>query len=267
MSSLAVNRIHCGERLEVRAIPGIPLVRPGDDVAVLIKVALSNAGIVLQPSDVLVVTSKILSRAEGRFVDLSGVTISARASELATLVDKDPRLVELVLSESISVSRAKKGVLVVRHRLGFVGANAGIDASNAVPVDAPEGSGPWVLLLPKDPDRSAERIRRTLSPDGNIAVLVTDSFGRPFRLGTVGCAVGLAGLPPLWDRRGEDDLYGRKLEQTITGLADQVAAAADLVAGQAAERRAVVLVRGLVFEPAEGTARDLVRPPEEDLYA
>jgi coenzyme F420-0:L-glutamate ligase/coenzyme F420-1:gamma-L-glutamate ligase len=154
-------------------------------------------------------------------------------------------------------------------RLGFVVANAGIDASNAVPAGAAEGSGPWALLLPAAPDRSAAAIRARIEADAgvHVGVVITDSFGRPFRLGTVGVAIGVSGLPPLWDRRGEPDLFGRALEHTITALADQIAAVADLVAGQAAEGRPVVVVRGLKFDPSEEGAGPLLRPEKEDLYA
>jgi coenzyme F420-0:L-glutamate ligase/coenzyme F420-1:gamma-L-glutamate ligase len=237
----------------------------------LVTRAIRDAGLLLTDGDVLVVTSKLLSRAEGRFVDLSRVEPSTRALEVAVTVGKDPRLVELVLRESTEISRQAPGVLIVRHRLGFVVANAGIDASNAVPPDAPAGSGPWALLLPDAPDRSAAAIRARVeseAPAGmHVGVVITDSFGRPFRMGTVGVAIGVSGLPPLWDRRGEPDLFGRMLEQTITALADQVAAAADLVAGQAAEGRPLVLVRGLRFDPVTQPASTLLRKPEEDLYA
>jgi coenzyme F420-0:L-glutamate ligase / coenzyme F420-1:gamma-L-glutamate ligase len=260
-------RFGCEEQLSLRAVAGFPVVAPGDDVGKLAAAALASSGLVPEPCDVLVVTSKVLSRAEGRFVDLTTITPSPRALDLAATVGKDPRLVELILAESSAVSRAAPNVLTVRHRLGFLCANAGIDASNAAPPSAPPGSGPWVLLLPEDPDASAERIRRAVAPDGRLGVIVTDSFGRPFRLGTVGCAIGLAGVPALWDRRGELDLFGRVLEQTITGLADQIAAAADLVAGQAAEGRALVLVRGLSFPPSSDGARALLRPAEQDVYA
>jgi coenzyme F420-0:L-glutamate ligase/coenzyme F420-1:gamma-L-glutamate ligase len=261
--------IRCAERLEVIAVPGVPLVGRGDDVAALAQAALAAAGLVLADGDVVVVTSKILSRAEGRFVDLARVDPSERAIVLAQQVAKDPRLVELILRESTHVSRIAKDVIIVRHRLGFIGANAGIDCSNAVPADAAPGSGPWALLLPEAPDASAQRIRRALetSSGARLGVVVSDSLGRPFRLGTVGAAIGCAGLPPLWDRRGERDLYGRVLESTITALADQVAAVADLVAGQAAERRALVLVRGLQFPPSDDPASALCRRPDEDLYA
>jgi coenzyme F420-0:L-glutamate ligase / coenzyme F420-1:gamma-L-glutamate ligase len=256
--------IACDARLEVMAVPGLPLVGRGDDVAQLARAALDRAKIALADEDVLVFTSKILSRSEGRFVDLSTVMPSARAVALAEETHKDARLVELILRESSEISRQAKNVLVVRHKLGFVVAHAGIDCSNSLPPDAPAGSGPWALLLPEDPDASAERLRRAFS--ARIGVVISDSFGRPFRLGTVGAAIGCAGLPPLWDRRGERDLHGRVLEQTITALADQVAAAADLVAGQAAEARPLVLVRGLHFSPSEQPAGSLCRKRDEDLY-
>lgn len=263
--------IACGARLEVVAVPGIPLVGAGADVPALVVGAIRDAGLSVQDADVLVVTSKLLSRAEGRFVDLSSVQPSSRAAEVARVVGKDPRLVELILRESSAVSRQATGVLIVRHRLGFVVANAGIDASNALPPDAPAGSGPWALLLPEAPDASAAAIRERVqsgAPSGTrVGVVITDSFGRPFRMGTVGVAIGVCGLPPLWDRRGEPDLFGRTLEQTITALADQVAAVADLVAGQAAEGRPLVLVRGLRFDPVTQPASALLRKPEEDLYA
>jgi coenzyme F420-0:L-glutamate ligase/coenzyme F420-1:gamma-L-glutamate ligase len=261
--------ISCGDRLEVLAIPGVPIVGRGDDVAGLIDRALTGGAVTLVDGDVVVVTSKLLSRAEGRFVDLSGVEPSPRAVELGRAIDKDPRLVELIVRESVQISRTARGVLVVRHRLGFVVANAGIDASNAVPLDAPPGSGPWALLLPEAPDAAAAALRRRLEASRGVrlGVVITDSFGRPFRLGTVGVAIGASGLPPLWDRRGDADLFGRRLEQTITALADQVAAAADLVAGQADEARPLVLVRGLCFDASDRGAADLQRPPDEDLYA
>ena len=261
--------ITCSHRLEALSVPGLPLVGRGDDVPTLVVRALAEAGLVVADGDVIVVTSKVLSRAEGRFVELPRVEPSPRAMELAREVGKDPRAVELILRESTAVSRQARGVLVVRHRLGFVVANAGIDASNAEPSDAPPGSGPWALLLPEAPDASAAAIRARVEAESGarVGVVITDSFGRPFRLGTVGIAIGVSGLPPLWDRRGEPDLFGRALENTITALADQVAAVADLVAGQAAERRPLVVVRGLGFPPSEEGASALIRTAREDLYA
>lgn len=248
--------VEVAARLEVIALPGLPVIEPGDDLAALILAALHRVDLALRDGDVIVVASKLVSRAEDRFVDLTTVDPSPRARELATQTGKDPRHVEVVLRESAAVSRAAPGVLIVRHRLGFVVANAGIDASNA------RGSGSWVLLLPEDPDASAARLSERLG----AAVVISDSFGRPFRLGTVGVAVGAAGLPPLFDQRGRRDLFGRALEHTETALADQIAAAADLVAGQAAEGRGAVLVRGLGFPSSSGGAAALCRAPEEDLY-
>jgi coenzyme F420-0:L-glutamate ligase/coenzyme F420-1:gamma-L-glutamate ligase len=257
--------IACAERLEVTALPGVPIVQPGDDVAALVRDALSRAKITLLDSDVIVVASKVVSRAEGRFVDLATVTPSANAIAVAREIDGDARVVELVLRESTQISRKAKGALVVRHRLGFVTANAGLDMSNALPASL-EGEGPWAILLPESPDASAARIRDALGA-ANIGVIVSDSHGRPFRVGSVGAAIGVAGVPATWDQRGGVDLFGRTLEHTMTALADQIAAAADLVAGQAAEARGVVHVRGVSFSPSTSTARDLVRPPEGDLYA
>jgi coenzyme F420-0:L-glutamate ligase/coenzyme F420-1:gamma-L-glutamate ligase len=261
--------IACGPTLTVHAVSGVPLVGAGDDVPAIVSRALASSEAGVAEGDVLVVTSKLLSRAEGRFVELPRVEPSPRSAEIGAAVGKDPRVVELILRESIAVSRQARDVLDVRHRLGFVVANAGIDASNAVPRDAPDGSGPWALLLPEAPDASAAAIRARVEADARVrvGVVITDSFGRPFRLGTVGVAIGVSGLPPLWDRRGEADLFGRPLEHTITALADQVAAVADLVAGQAAERRPLVVVRGLQFDASDEGASALLRSPREDLYA
>lgn len=260
--------ISCAPRLELTAVPGVPIVQPGNDVAALLCAALAQAGVELQPEgDVLVVTSKILSRAEDRFVDLSGVQPSAEAHALAARTRKDPRVCELILRESSEVSRAAPNVLVVRHKLGFVSANAGVDESNGRP--ASDGSGPWVLLLPRDPDGSARAIRAAVRAQFgvDVGVVITDSHGRPFRIGSVGVAIGVAGVPALWDQRGRVDLHGRVLEVTVTALADQIAAAADLVAGQADEGRPLVLVRGLRFTPDEKAgASALLRPVEQDLY-
>lgn len=259
------------QRLELIAVPGIPLIEPGDDVLALIIAALRELGVPLESDKaVVVVTSKVLSRAQGRFVDVSTVQPSPRAHELAAVVGKDPRTVELILSESESVSRSARNVLIVRHKLGFISANAGIDESNARPKHAAPGTGPWVLLMPLDPDGVARELRSRIREQlgVSVGVVVTDSHGRPFRIGTVGAAIGVAGVPAVWDQRGRSDLHGRKLEVTMTAFADQLAAAADLVAGQASEGRPVVLVRGLSFVADENaSARALLRPAEQDLYA
>lgn len=261
--------VRCGPELRILAVPGLPRIGPGDDLATLIGDAIDRSGIRPQSHDVLVVTSKVVSRAEDRFENLAAVTPSERAIELAANVDKDPRLVELILRESTELSRQAPGVLIVRHRLGFVSANAAIDTSNAAPAPGLRDVGPWVLLMPLDPDASAKQLRRSLEARFSVSlgVILSDSHGRPFRQGTVGMAVGSSGLPPLADQRGTADLDGRELEHTETALADQIAAAADLVAGQAGEGRAVVLVRGLSFLASEEGAASLLRPRERDLYA
>jgi coenzyme F420-0:L-glutamate ligase/coenzyme F420-1:gamma-L-glutamate ligase len=262
--------IRCADRLELHALPGVPRVAPGDDVGALVCDALVRAGATPETGrDVLVISSKIVSRAEDRFVDLGSVTPSPRAEDLAARVQKDPRIVELILQESAEVSRAAKGVLIVRHRIGFVSANAGIDESNGRRARH-AGEGPFVLLLPRDPDASARAIRQRVRArfGADVGVVISDSHGRPFRVGTVGVAIGLSGLPAVHDQRGGRDLDGRVLEATITALADQVAAAADLVAGQADEGRPVVLVRGLSYPVQDGAGiADLLRARAQDLYA
>lgn len=280
MSSSDRIPIRCSERLELIALAGIPIVQPGDDLPQLVCDALERNGVRPESGrDAIVITSKVLSRAEDRFVDLAGVSVSPRAQELAARSRKDARLVQLILEEASAVSRTAPGVIVVRHRLGFVSANAGIDESNVRGTHVEDASqppahgradGPWVLLLPRDPDASARAIRSAIRDRfaSDVGVVISDSFGRPFRVGTVGAAVGVAGLPPLWDQRGALDLHGRVLHHTVTALADQVAAAADLVAGQGDEGRPVVVVRGLHYTPEDGaTAAALVRAPDQDLYA
>lgn len=245
-------------------IPAIPDVQPGDDVTALLLTALAECQITLQAGDVLAIAQKIISKAEGRFVQLAAVQPSAQAQLVAEKTGKDPRLVELILHESDEISRMKPGVLVTRHRLGFTSANAGIDRSNVPQADALE----TVLLLPVDPDGTAQAIRDAILAQAGVAVgvVVTDSHGRPFRLGTVGVAIGVAGIPALWDRRGEPDLYGYALQHTDVGVADEIAAAAGLLMGQAGEGTPVVLLRGLSLPPQAGKATDLVRPKEMDLY-
>lgn len=251
--------------LTLYPVPGIPHVQPGDDVTMILLDALARAEMNLEAGDVLAVAQKIISKAEGRLVELATVTPSPRALEVAEQTNKDPRLVELILQESEEISRMRLGVLIVRHRLGFTSANAGIDRSN---VAQTEGGEEMVLLLPQDPDGSAARIRATIAERTGVqvGVVVCDSHGRPFRLGTVGIAIGVAGLPALWDRRGERDLYGYELQHTDVGVADEIAAAAGLLMGQAAEGTPAVLLRGLSLPGGEGKARDLVRPKELDLY-
>jgi coenzyme F420-0:L-glutamate ligase/coenzyme F420-1:gamma-L-glutamate ligase len=246
------------------ALGGIGLVRPGDDLAAHLVEALDRTGERVTGGDVLVLAQNIVSKAEGRYVDLATVTPSPRAQALGRETDKDPRLVELILEESRRVVRHRPGVLIVEHRLGFVMANAGIDRSN---VDPGMGAEP-VLLLPRDPDGSAAELRRRLGArlGAAPAVIITDSFGRAWRRGTVGIALGAAGLPAMQDYRGRPDLYGRALRVTETGFADEIAAAASLLMGQADEAQPAILVRGLAWAEDEAPAQALVRPAAEDLF-
>jgi coenzyme F420-0:L-glutamate ligase/coenzyme F420-1:gamma-L-glutamate ligase len=250
-------------RLELIALPDFPQVAAGDDLAQLVSEGLVRAGVTLQDHDVLVLAQKIVSKAEGRLVDLADVTPSAEAVTLASEVLKDPRLVELVLRESRRVVRARPNVLIVEHRLGLIMANAGIDQSN-VRADGRE----LALLLPEDPDASAERLRACLAEKVGVklGVVINDSFGRPWRRGTTGVAIGAAGLPALIDRRGEADLYGRKLQVTMIGYADEIAASASLLMGQADEGQPAVLLRGLNWSAADNPAADLIRSEAEDLF-
>jgi len=271
MSHRAPSRddLQVGSELLVRSIAGVPTIHPGDDLFEIIVSSLASAEIEPADGDVIVMASKIVSRAEGCFVDLGSIEPSETARRLGDEIEKDPRLVELVLRESSEVSRKTTGALIVRHRLGFISANAGIDASNAAPAEAPQGSGPWVLTLPRDPDTTAATLRAKLQAHFSveIAIIITDSWGRPFRRGTVGFALGVAGLTPVWDRRGASDRHGRVLEATECAVADSIAAAADLVAGQADEGRPLTLVRGLAFRASSDSSRALLRDPEDDLYA
>src|SRR5258707_5345261 len=206
--------------LEIRALPNIPMVQAGDDLGALIVVALERAGIALHAGDVLVIAQKIVSKAEGRFVDLATVIPSPRAVALAAEVQKDPSAVEVILSESTRVVRSRPGVLIMEHRLGFVMANAGVDQSNVGPQDGVHR----LLLLPRDPDASAATLREQLSARMGVtlAIVINDSFGRAWRHGTAGVAIGAAGLPTLVDLRGQQDLFGRVLEVSLIGYADEI---------------------------------------------
>ena len=243
---------------------GIKLVEPGDDLGEITVAALRGNGLVPKDGDVLVVAQKIVSKAEGRYVDVSTVRPSERAIALAAEVDKDPRFVEVVLSESKRVVRHRPGLLIVEHCLGFVMANAGIDHSNVAAEDGTER----VLLLPVDPDGSAQALRRHLTEvfGVGIGVIISDSFGRPWRKGAVGVALGAAGLPAFVDLRGRPDLFGRELLVTETGFADEIAAAAGLLMGQADEAVPMVLVRGLAWSAPDLPAAALVRLAEHDLF-
>ena len=251
-------------QLTIIGLAGVPMVQPGDDLAALTIAAFAATGVTPEDGDVLVVAQKIVSKSEGRIVEVATVTPSERAIALAAETGKDPRFVEIVLSESRRVVRHRPNLIVVEHRLGFVMANAGIDHSNVAPDDGSER----VLLLPLDPDGSAEALRRSLAQatGKRIAVIISDSFGRPWRRGTVGIAIGAAGLPAVIDWRGLPDLFGRTLEVTETGFADEIAAAAGLLMGQADEAVPMVLVRGLGWSAPEVPAAALIRPAEHDLF-
>ena len=251
-------------KLELLAIEDLPIVKPGDDLARMAIDGLDRSGMRLVSGDVLVIAQKIVSKAEGRMVVLADVTPSPRALQLGRETKKDPRLVELILSETKRVVRSGPDVLIVEHRLGFVMANAGVDQSNVGAQDGIERA----LLLPLDPDASAEVLRAALSArfDVRLGIIVNDSFGRAWRLGTVGVALGVAGLPALKDLRGRPDLLGRPLRVSISAFADEIAAAASLLMGQGDEGRPMVVVRGLGWhEPSSGVG-GLLRSSEEDLF-
>jgi coenzyme F420-0:L-glutamate ligase / coenzyme F420-1:gamma-L-glutamate ligase len=251
-------------KLELTALPGIPMVRPGDDIARLVTDAVQRADFAFGPQNVLVVAQKIVSKAEGRVVALADVTPGVEARKWAAKTEKDPRLVELILSESRRVVRHRPGVLIVEHRLGFVMANAGIDQSNV----GPENEGDRAILLPHDPDASAAHLRSSIRDalGCDVGVVISDSFGRPFRSGTAGVAIGVAGLPALLDLRGEPDLFDRDLAVSISGFADEIAAAASLLMGQGAEGLPAVIVSGLAWSAPATSAAEIVRDPSEDLF-
>lgn len=244
------------------AIPGIPLIKADDDIIAIIIARAEAAGIGLCAGDALVISSKIVSKSLGRLVALDGVEPSAEAQALAAETGKDPRLVELILRQSRRVSRKRPGVLVTEHRLGLVSANAGVDQSNI------EGDDNMALLLPSDPDGAARdyrmSIKRRLGMD--VAVIISDTHGRPFRVGNVGVAIGAAGLPTVKDLRGQRDLYGRMFEVTQVAFADLVASAAHLLCGEADEGLPAVVLRGLDLGAPHGQAADLNRAAEHDLY-
>ena len=241
--------------VELSAIADFPNVQSGDNLAEMI------GAFPLQNGDIVVVAQKVVSKAEGRMVALSSVKPSPEARQLAIRVDKDPRLVELILAEATKVVRAMPGLLIVRHHLGFILANAGIDASN---VDQPD----HVLLLPKAPDQSAKKLRTGIKKvtGKDVGVIITDSWGRPWRLGTVGFAIGVAGLPAVIDLRGQPDINGRILQTTAIAIADELAAAASILMGQADEGRPAIVVRGLSLCSDTGSVKQLLRPNDNDVF-
>lgn len=248
--------------LRLVALPGIPEVAHGASLVHLLLTAIERATLTLQPGDILVLAQKIISKAEGRVVPLASVTPSQRALAIAHEANKDPRFVELILRESRSVIRVKPGIIIAEHKLGFIMANAGIDQSNLPNADDA------VLLLPEDPDASARRLRDTLRDTTGVAigVLIIDSFGRAWRHGVTGTAIGVAGLPALVDKRGDRDREGRVLKVTQVAAADELAAAASLVMGQADEGTPAVLARGFPYALRESTIQEVIRPAAEDLF-
>jgi len=252
------------KRLEIIAPDRFPLVEPADSLPRLILDTLQAEHIPLLQGDVLVLAQKIISKSEDRYVNLADVSPTPEAEQLAIRCDKDPRLVQLILDESSEVLRCVPGVIIVRHRLGFVMANAGIDHSNISGAE----DGERVLLLPEDPDRSAEQLLQRLerATGLDLAVMINDSFGRPWRLGTTGVCIGCAGIASLLDQRGDNDLFGQELLVTQVAVGDEVATAASVVMGQAGEARPLVLVRGLGFPREPASAQHLLRPAGEDLF-
>ncbi len=252
--------------LVLTALKEIPIIRQGDDLADIIVSSLPVSGLSLEDGDILVLGQKVVSKAEGRRVNLAEVIPGEAARKLASNVDKDPRLVELMLQESRSVVRTRPGTIIVEHKLGFICANAGIDHSNVAGTGTEKEE--YVLLLPVDPDASASAIRNQLAErtGKQVGVMIIDSHGRAWRVGTVGVCIGLSGLPAIVDERGWKDLFGYTLRITIVGVADELAAAASLVMGQAAEGTPIVHVRGFPYPLREGSLRELIRPKELDLF-
>jgi coenzyme F420-0:L-glutamate ligase/coenzyme F420-1:gamma-L-glutamate ligase len=252
-------------------IPKIPLIQPGDNLTDIFLTAIQDAHLTIEDNDILVIAQKIISKSEGRQVNLTTIKPSEKAIELGKQADKDPRLAELILRESREILRVRPGTVIVEHRLGFVCANAGIDHSN---VDAPASYRgetkveDWVLLLPENPDRSALEIRRRLKllTNHRLGVMIIDSHGRAWRHGVVGTCIGLSGLPGIVDARGKPDLFGYRLRITFIAAADELAAAASLVMGEAAEGTPVILVRGFPFPLREGSLKELLRDKNRDLF-
>lgn len=253
-------------QLVLTPLKNIPLIRQGDNLADILVNALPDTDLELRNNDIFVVAQKIISKSEGRMVNLADITPSSRAMELVPQVEKDPRLIELILRESKEVMRVRKDVIVVEHRLGFVCANAGIDHSNV------KGEGnvdeEYVLLLPQDPDASAQKLRYEIKQLANkdVGVMIIDSHGRAWRNGTVGICIGLSGIPALVDERGWKDLFGYTLKATVVGVADELAAAASLVMGQAAEGTPVIHARGFPYPLGDGSLKELIRPQKMDMF-
>ena len=262
------TNINAAPEFRIIGLPGIGMIEHGDDLVAVIGAALEHNAITLEHGDVVCIAQKIISKAEGCLVALNTITPSEHAEELAAATYKDPRMVQLILDESSEVMRHKPHVLVVRHKLGFVGAHAGIDQSN---VDHSDGE--MALLLPKDPDGSAAALRQGLQErfKARIGVVVTDSHNRAWRMGTIGSAIGCAGIQVLDDSRGGEDIYGRTLQATLISRADALAGAATLMMGETTEKMPVVILRGLppeqtLSDDPTQTAQLINRPLEEDMF-
>jgi coenzyme F420-0:L-glutamate ligase/coenzyme F420-1:gamma-L-glutamate ligase len=252
--------------LHLIPLEGLPMIQPGDDLADIIACGLKANGMELETGNILVITQKIVSKAENRLINLTKIDPSEEALHYAEITGKDPRLLHLILSESQEVLRTRENLIIVQHKIGFVSANAGVDHSN---VNGPWGDPEdWVLLLPEDPDASARAIREELENRFHcqIGVMIIDSHGRAWRLGTVGIAIGFSGLPGLVDLRGDPDLFDYRLRVTQVAAADELAAGASLVMGQAKEGTPVVLAKGFPYPLREGGLQELIRPKDKDLF-
>jgi len=250
--------------ISLTPIEGLPLFRPSDDLAGIVAQAIRAQGLALEDGDVVVFAQKVVSKVEDRAVPLASVVPGEAARAAAETAQKDPAVVELIVAEASELMRVTPGVIITRHRTGHVLANAGIDASNVADTEAGQ-----VLLWPADPDASAARLRTALETAFGVrlAVVISDSLGRAWRMGTVGAAIGVSGMKPLRDRRGEADLFGRELQATVIGVADEIAAAASLVIGEAAEGTPVAIVRGAAYDPSDDAGvAELLRPLDKDLF-
>ena len=246
------------------ALPEFPLVEPSDDLAALIQASLARGSLFLEDGDLLVIAQKVVSKAEDRYVYLNRVEVGDRAEQLALEVDKDPRLVQVILDQSNVVVAHRQGVLIVEHQLGYVHANAGIDQSNITS----DEKNPRILLLPENPDASADELVRKLktSPDQQLSVIINDSAGRAWRNGSAGFAIGTSGFVALEDMIGNRDLFGREMQVTEVAIADELAAAASFLMGQAGESAPVVLVKGANLTPSSEGSGALIRARDRDLF-
>ena len=250
--------------ITLTALQGFPLIQEGDDIAEIILQTIFANNLQIENNDIFVIAQKIISKSEGRKVCLEDVSPSEKAINLANKTNKDPRIVELILNESSEIIRVAHGVIITKHKLGFIMANAGIDQSNINENDDES----YALLLPVDPDASSKRIKDAIEEITNkkISVIVNDSIGRPWRIGTVGHALGVAGLSPVIDLRGTKDLFQRELKVSEVALADELSAAASILMGQGSEGKPIILIRGLQIEESQEGIKSLLRPKTKDLF-